>query len=478
MFEIETFINSEKSMIIAPAGYGKTYTIISALKTHQDSKKVLVLTHTHAGVASIREKAKKESIDPTTYTLDTICSFALFITESFIDKSRMPSPEDDNYFSFAVQTAASLLNAKPIKDVLTCTYSHLIVDEYQDCTISQHQFIVTLSSMMKTHILGDPLQGIFDFNDQIVNMESPQQMMGFFENIQTLNEPWRWKNSNVQLGQDLANIRRELTSTNTPINISNYRGIQFFQCGDVNDIYNASPTYYFFSQYIRNNAPESLLVIVPQKHNVQPFAQRFKMIFGIRELEAFDDKWYYELSKQIDSIDSDNNILPLTHNVLLELFPKVVVNEWINDKHEVKKKRGNIDNDGEFYNELCGLYLTEQKDKLLWTHMLIELFKQKYLRQCKLEKTNAILNAIRHAYSESISVYDGMKKDRDKARRVGRRVIGRYVGTTLLTKGLEFDTVFVINPNDFSNKKHLYVALTRATKNLIVISNTNRVQIR
>ena len=477
MSEIETFINSEKSMIIAPAGYGKTHTIISVLKTHQDSKKMLVLTHTHAGVASIREKAKKENIDPTTYTLDTICSFALFITESFImDKSRMPSPEDDNYFSFAVQTATSLLNAKPIKDVLTCTYSHLIVDEYQDCTISQHQFIVMLSSMMKTHILGDPLQGIFDFNDPIVDMDSPQQMMGFIENKQTLNEPWRWNNSNVQLGMDLANIRRELISPNS-INITNYQGIQFFQCSGVNDIYNASPTYNFFSQYIRNNSPESLLVIVPQKHNVQPFAQRFKKTFGIRELEAFDDKWYYELSKQIDSTEGDNNnILQLIHNILLELFPKVVVNEWINDKHEVKKKKSTTDNN-DFYDELCGLYMIEQKDKLLWTHRLIELFKKKYLRQCKLEKTNAILNAIRHAYSESISVYDGMKKDRDKARRVGRRVIGRYVGTTLLTKGLEFDTVFVINPNDFSNKKHLYVALTRAVKNLIVISSSNIVTI-
>lgn len=477
MSEIETFINSEKSMIIAPAGYGKTHTIISVLKAYQGHKKVLVLTHTHAGVASIREKAKKENIDPTTYTLDTICSFALFITESFImDKSRMPSPEDDNYFSFAVQTATSLLNAKPIKDVLTCTYSHLIVDEYQDCTISQHQFIVMLSSQMKTHVLGDPLQGIFDFNDPIVDMESPLQMMGFIENKQTLNEPWRWNNSNVQLGMDLANIRRELISPNTSINITNYQGIQFFQCSGVNDIYNASPTYNFFSQYIRNNTPESLLVIVPQKHNVQPFAQRFKKTFGIRELEAFDDKWYYELSKQIDSTEGDNSILQLIHNILLELFPKVVVNEWINDKHEVKNKRSTTDN-SDFYDELCGLFMIEQKDKLLWTHSLIELFKKKNIRQCRLEKTNAILNAIRHAYSESISVYDGMKKDRDKARRVGRRVIGRYVGTTLLTKGLEFDTVFVINPNDFSNKKHLYVALTRAVKNLIIISSSNIVTI-
>ncbi len=67
MVGIDTFFKAQKSMIIAPAGYGKTHTIITALKAFQETKKVLVLTHTHAGVASIRDKAKKEGVSPSKY---------------------------------------------------------------------------------------------------------------------------------------------------------------------------------------------------------------------------------------------------------------------------------------------------------------------------------------------------------------------------------------------------------------------------
>lgn len=477
MVGIDTFFKAQKSMIIAPAGYGKTHTIITALKAFQETKKVLVLTHTHAGVASIRDKAKKEGVSPSKYTLDTICSFALFITESFLlDKSRFSKPEDKDFFPFAVRTATKLLNAKPIKDVLACSFSHLIVDEYQDCTTLQHHFILMLSSIMNTHVLGDPLQGIFDFNDTLVDMESPQQMMGFIENKQTLDIPWRWKNNNEQLGLDLASIRSELCGITTSINISSYKGIIFYKSTGLNDIYtHNSPAYSFFCSYIYKNNPESLLVIVPNKHNVQPFANRFKRMFGIREMEAFDDKWYYELSELCDSIDR-NNILSVIHDILLKLFPQNIVKEWINNRYSIIRKRTNYDR--KFYNELRYLYSVEEKDEKLWPLRMIELFKNQYFRQCKLEKTNAILNAFRIAYSESISVCEGMKKDRDKARRLGRRVVGRYVGTTLLTKGLEFDTVFVMNPNEFSNKKHLYVALTRATQNLFVISTSNLIRFK
>ena len=66
-----------------------------------------------------------------------------------------------------------------------------------------------------------------------------------------------------------------------------------------------------------------------------------------------------------------------------------------------------------------------------------------------------------------------MKKNRDVLRRVGRNIKGRCIGTTLLTKGLEFDVVIVLNAHLFTNPKHLYVALTRASKKLIVISQNS-----
>lgn len=478
MVNLNDFLCAEKSMIIAPAGYGKSHTIIAALEAYQGNKRLLILTHTHAGVASIRDKARKKGIDPSKYTLDTICSFALHITESFImDKSKMPKPDDDNYFSFAVKTATNLLKAMPIRDFLKCTYSHIIVDEYQDCSTQQHDFIIMLSSIIKTHILGDPLQGIFDFNGSIVNLDSSQQMKGFIENKQTLNIPWRWNKGNVQLGQDLSSIRSVLCENTTSINISNYKGICFLKSNGLNEIYDRkSPLYKKITSYINNNS-NSLLVIVPQKHNVQTFAKNFKSAFGIKELEAFDDKWYYNKSKLLDSIDANNRI-SIAHNLLLDIMPKTEIGMWINDNHKIKKKSAVSECDKYFYNMLCELSSADVKDNLQWMLNIVQLFKKKYYMKCKIEKTDAIINAIRIAIYNSISVYEGMKKDRDKARRHGRKVVGRYVGTTLLTKGLEFDSVIIINPNNFTNKKHLYVALTRASLNLIVISPSNIITLK
>ena len=69
-----------------------------------------------------------------------------------------------------------------------------------------------------------------------------------------------------------------------------------------------------------------------------------------------------------------------------------------------------------------------------------------------------------------------MENRRNKLRRVGRKVFGRCLGTTLLTKGLEFENVVVLNAHEFKCPKHLYVALTRASKRLVVISEKHTLQ--
>ena len=78
---IEEFLTPNKSMIIAPAGYGKTHTIVDCLEQFQfEDKKILILTHTHAGIASIKTKIADGNIDSKVYEINTICSFTLNLT--------------------------------------------------------------------------------------------------------------------------------------------------------------------------------------------------------------------------------------------------------------------------------------------------------------------------------------------------------------------------------------------------------------
>lgn len=226
--DIDAFLLANKSMVIAPAGFGKTYTIAECIASYRGEKRVLVLTHTHAGIASLKEKFQLKNIPSSAYQLETICGFALNLVKAYhLNKDEIPSLSDaGSLFHFAIEHATKILKALPIKKYLAIKYDHIIVDEYQDCTVGQHQMIMSLSTILHTHILGDPLQGIFDFGREHIVDFSEESFKLFNDNCQSLEIPWRWNNAGRNaLGQDLLSIRSKLLSTNT-LDLHDYHEIK------------------------------------------------------------------------------------------------------------------------------------------------------------------------------------------------------------------------------------------------------------
>ena len=86
---------------------------------------------------------------------------------------------------------------------------------------------------------------------------------------------------------------------------------------------------------------------------------------------------------------------------------------------------------------------------------------------------SSILKALEESRVENIPLYEAMKNHRNLIRRSGRKIEGKCIGTTLLTKGLEFDTVVILDAHQFDCQKHLYVALTRCCKSLVIFSNSD-----
>ena len=460
-------------MIIAPAGHGKTHTITECLSHLSNSSRCLILTHTHAGVASLREKMKKQGIKPSKYTLDTISSFALKYTNAFhLNKADFPEAENNHeYFDFAIETAKNLFLSRPLQEVLKATFSHLIVDEYQDCSKEQHRLIQNLSLVLPTHILGDPLQGIFGFNNGLVDMESQDEMGLFFLNKQELTIPWRWNNAGAYtLGSTLIDIRKKLLNKQS-INFNNYsHTIDLIVEPEANYLKRQSGYKNIIWEEINNLDTKSLLLIHPISTNIQPrirFIQQFSN--RLRLIESIDDKNFYSYAKVFDE-KTDNDLILTILSFAHDLFNKTIIDSWFRPDGTLKKKQS-FDDKKIAASIQCTIdNILREKSYQEIASLIYQIFKLPGNKCYRVDFYNDMLKALKGADIEGRSAYEAIKNNRDILRRQGRRIIGKCIGTTLLTKGLEFDTVIVLNAHKFDDPKHLYVALTRACRKLIVIT--------
>jgi DNA helicase-2/ATP-dependent DNA helicase PcrA len=73
-----------------------------------------------------------------------------------------------------------------------------------------------------------------------------------------------------------------------------------------------------------------------------------------------------------------------------------------------------------------------------------------------------------------ISLSQAIGASRERARRFGRGLGRQCLATPLLVKGLEFDHVAILNSSDLSDAELAYVALTRASRGIIVISPSTK----
>ena len=155
-----------RGLVVAPAGCGKTQLITNAIARHDGSKPILVLTHTNAGVAALRGRLQRVGVKPSAYRATTLDGFAIRLISTFPQRAghdpRIVNGARPNYVAIR-DTAARLVAAGHLNDVLAASFAHLFVDEYQDCSIRQHSLVTWLAQSLPTAIVGDPFQSIFGF---------------------------------------------------------------------------------------------------------------------------------------------------------------------------------------------------------------------------------------------------------------------------------------------------------------------------
>lgn len=511
MMDYQTFVNEQRAFVVAPAGYGKTYTIAKCLEFTRGRQ--LILTHTHAGISSIKEKLKNLSIPSSSYSVETISSFAQKYVMAFCASTSIPDQENGLYHPFIIKQAAAIIKTVPVRDVIKASYSGMFVDEYQDCTNSQHDLIMILSGLIPTHILGDHLQAIFDFNEDLNDF--PHSLIkNNFTRFPDLETPHRWSSSSksILLGNELKKIRSNLENQIaidlTPYQISyddngktippqDNKGIFFLKAPPEDKIKSESSYKKTLNNIVYNAKNEqtlnSLLVIMPTYEEVLPNGKK-NLRGGIGErkkisqlyqplllIEAIDDKSFYSLAKKIDSLISDisNDRKPYAKvlGLLIRIFKKTDFKDWLTKKDDGDYSFTNKRDD---FQKIKSAKIKKTFDDFVLNPSagsfyiivtsVLELLKLKSSRPGVL---SSILKALEESRVDNIPLYEAMKNHRNLIRRSGRKIDGKCIGNTLLTKGLEFDTVVILDAHQFDCPKHLYVALTRCCKSLVIFSNSD-----
>ena len=339
------------------------------------------------------------------------------------------------------------------------------MDEYQDCSARQHRLVRALAAELPCHVLGDPLQCIFDFNGEHPDWHF--EVLSAFRVVRELDVPYRWVNAEQSdFGQWILDARADLL-----------RGAQI-------DLRAAPPAVRWqrlapdpaqrareqaaIVAGVRTQAGSGLLIVGdsrPVKNRVD-FA---RINPGVQVIESV------ELA---DLITAAGEIGAATHvqrlNAVLGFASKVMVGvvgpltERVNGL-----RRGGAKAEAALIERIC-LRFFEGGELADVSQLLDGLRHAPGVHVYRPHLLAVMLAALSRTQARGIGLREAAIAEREAHRVKGRPLPGRGIGSTLLLKGLESEHAVVLNA-DPMNAQNLYVALSRAFTSLTVFSSSSLV---
>lgn len=459
MLETELF-KYDHGSIEAPAGCGKTQFIVNSIASADTSKPILVLTHTNAGVAAIKQRLKDKNISQSKYIISTIDSWIISMVRHFPQRSGIPDnffqQQNIDYHKLEV-CGNNLLKQHFFKELLVNSYYALLVDEYQDCSEIQHSNIVEISRSIKTFVFGDPLQAIFNFRDS--HCIPWEQVTRDFIPIGKLSTPWRWINANSKLlGEWLISIRANL-SNKQPIDLKSAPA-EHLEIKPIKNHFNIDLSFLYQTK-------GSVLLIGDSKNDSQRInlAKTYKQICFVEPLEL---KNLIRFAEKFDNSSDPETSL----NLIFEMVKDIMTYTQIPN---LKKRLTSISarrNQKEIskLEKLC----IEYKDKPC--HSLAADIIKKFSEnpKCHVYRRTifkAVIQIFKYSIENNCSVLESAITYREQNRRKVQVLPRIAIGSTLLLKGLEADTVVITNYDQLCHDpENLYVALTRGARKIILFS--------
>lgn len=466
-----SLLTAAPASVEMPAGAGKTHLLSAAVAAAaRRSQRSLVLTHTNAGVDAIRRRLRSFGVPSGMVRVETITSWAFSLVGAYsllamIEVTDSPDWSlSDQYVEGATLVAASAA----IADVHAGSFEFLFVDEYQDCTLTHHEFISALANAIpRTVIFGDRLQAIFGFAGPLIEWE--EHVTPEFPAFEIDFVPQRWKGHNEALGAWLLQIRAHLAE-GQHFDVSQHTTVP-----ELRFISDTSPPSIAAVAHGFRDFGESVVLLDKWPKSVAGHASRLGGSYSVMEDISGN------FMKQQLVGDSRQNIfgLPAEGDPQLSLWLARFAKECIIglsglDSTVLGRLRRNesvfgLGRDGiqSVLDSLEQLRLVPTYSSLASSARVIR--EVDGLRVYRWEAWTDTLQAIRMSDENGEPVVENLARVRERLRRQGRRSHARIASRTVLVKGLEYDHVVIADLRNFRDPRNLYVALSRARKSVTVI---------
>jgi hypothetical protein len=463
--------NHGKGYVIAPAGFGKTHLIVEAVQA--GAGRYLILTHTYAGVNALKSKMRLLEVPTTRFRVETIASWALRLCLAYPNSAAWTIAHPGGEQWSSLYDSCTLVLARDfVKRIVKASYAGIFVDEYQDCSSSQHAMICELAAILPCVVLGDPLQAIFDFDFADKPVDWNEDVYPSFVCLGQLTEPWRWRNAGShELGEWLKLVRQELEKGEQLQLLEPFpKGIKVHFASDSTELLRKQQNVCL---YFRVSGSERAVAIHKGsgqfKSKGHSLARQTSGNFSsIEEIEGVAlNAFIRRLSKSKTSGMCLKETIRFAASCLTKvkssLLPGTKNGEHVTITSRTKNKPLAL---------AANVYLSTpcSANLRLFLSILKELPGVRTFRRDLMNRMMQVL-AI-HSANPGLSLEEAAGKYQRQFRHSGRPVAyPKLIGTTLLVKGLEFDHAIVLDASSLS-RKELYVALTRGSKSLTIISSS------
>ena len=448
--------------VTLPAGAGKTELIAASVAeaVHRGGTS-LVLTHTHAGVDALRRRMKKFGVMRDRFVVRTIDSWSYDLIAHFPDLAGLAVPTIPDWTrSTEYHLAAARAAGTPaVAKMLRLSYTNLFVDEYQDCVLDQHNLVLSLSGSIPTTVLGDPLQSLLTFGET-PPVDWDSDVLPNFPEVVVDHRPRRWEPDHAELGQWLVDIRTELTD-GMPISFSG-TPVRWVRKSDDRT---------FVSECMKALGQEGTIAVLGRfRHDCVSAASKLSGRYTV--MEALDEKATLAFAAKVDT----GSGAAVAHAVV-EFAAKCSVGIPTHISSAKRKRLLNglsfVTRDEDLKPTYEAVVRVREQPTPTTVRTAFELLGdlQGVSIHCR-EAWNEVSRSLAAAAADGCTVTEALPLARSHTRAAGRQAAARVVSRPLLVKGLEYDHVIILDPTAYGAQE-LYVALTRGSKSVTVISDSS-----